>query len=279
MDNLMFISANDWGDTIAKLSQVSQVDVKGYSSFLEAIRQRRSFFKELGAKTCDISVPSTCTEPLSSQEANDIFQKAMKGQVSSKEEQRFIAHMLFESGRMCCEDGLVMQLHAGVQRNNNLTAYAKFGPDLGYDLPIQVEYTRNLMPLLQEFGEEPNFTLLLFSLDEASMNCELAPLAGVYPCLRLGPPWWFLDSWQGMRNYLERTTEIAGIYNTAGFIDDGRNLLTLPARHDFWRRAVANWLGGLVARHVISKSEGQNLAYELTYNLAKKTYNMPSGTE
>ena len=279
MDNLMFISAKDWRDTIAKLSQVSQVNVKGYASFLEAIRQRRSYFKQLGATACDISVPSTCTEPLSPQECNNIFQKAMMGQVSIKDEQLFIAHMLFEIAGMCCEDDLVMQLHTGVQRNNNLTAYAQFGPDLGYDLPIQVEYTRNLMPLLQEFGEDPHFTLLLFSLDETSLTRELAPLAGVYPCLRLGPPWWFLDSWQGMRNYLERVTEIAGIYNTAGFIDDGRNLLTLPARHDLWRRAVANWLSDLVARHVISKSEGQNLAYELTYNLAKKTYNMPSGTE
>ena len=172
-----------------------------------------------------------------------------------------------------------MQLHAGVHRNNNLTAYAQFGPDLGYDLPIQVEYTRNLMPLLQAFGEDPNFTLLVFCLDETSLTRELAPLAGVYPCLRLGPPWWFLDSWQGMRNYLERVTEIAGIYNTAGFIDDGRNLLTLPARHDLWRRAVANWLGDLVARHVISASEAQNQAYEMTYNLAKKTYKMHPGAE
>jgi len=276
MDSLMFISAKEWQNTISKLSQVSQVDVKSYTSFLEAIRQRRSFFKELGATACDISVPSTCTEPLSPQECNTIFEKAMLGQASIKAEQLFIAHMLFDIAGMCCEDNLVMQLHTGVQRNNNLTAYAQFGPDLGYDLPIQVEYTRNLMPLLQAFGEDPNFTLLVFCLDETSLTRELAPLAGVYPCLRLGPPWWFLDSWQGMRKYLKRVTEIAGIYNTAGFIDDGRNLLTIPARHDLWRRAVANWLGDLVARHVISKPEAQNQANELTYNLAKKTYNMRS---
>lgn len=274
MDNLMFISAPGWQDTIEKLSQSSQVDVTGYGSFLEAIRQRRNYFKQLGATACDISVPSTCTEPLSNREAEEIFAKALNNQVSSAEEQRFIAHVLFESARMCCEDGLVMQLHAGVQRNNNLSAYAQFGLDLGYDLPIQVEYVRNLMPLLQAFGEEPNFTLLPFTLDEASLTRELAPLAGVYPCLRLGPPWWFLDSWQGMRNYLERVTELAGIYNTVGFVDDGRNLLTIPARHDLWRRAVSNWLGGLVARHVVQFGESLDIAQQMSYNLAKKIYHL-----
>jgi glucuronate isomerase len=274
MDNLMFIAAPGWRDTIVKLSQSSQVDVTGYASFMEAIRQRRNYFKQLRATACDISVPSTCTEPLSTREADDIFTKAVQGKVSGKEEQCFIAHMLFESARMCCEDGLVMQLHAGVQRNNNTNAYTQFGPDLGYDLPIQVEYVRNLMPLLREFGEEPNFTLLLFTLDEASLIRELAPLAGVYPSLRLGPPWWFLDSWQGIRNYLERTTEIAGIYNTVGFIDDGRNLLTLPARHDLWRRAVANWLGGLVDRHVVQINEALEVAQQMSYQLAKKVYHL-----
>lgn len=275
MDNLMFISAPAWRDGIARLSQSSQVDVTNLASFLEAIHQRRKFFIQLGATACDISVPSTCAEPLSPGEADEIFARALNGMVvSSVEESRFIAHMLFESARMCCEDGLVMQLHAGVQRNNNLNAYAQFGPDLGYDLPIQVEYVRNLMPLLRAFGEEPNFSLLLFTLDEPSLTRELAPLAGVYPCLRLGPPWWFLDSWHGMRNYLERVPEIAGIYNTAGFIDDGRNLLTIPSRHDLWRRAVANWLGGQVARHVVQVDEALEIAQLMSYDLAKKVYHL-----
>lgn len=274
MDNLMFIAAPGWRDTIAKLSQNSQVDVTSYDAFLEAIHQRRGYFKQLGATACDISVPFPCTESLSPKDAIDIFAKALNNQVSSAEEQKFIAHMLFESARMCCEDGLVMQLHVGVQRNNNKNAYAQFGPDLGYDLPIQVEYVRNLMPLLCEFGEQPNYTLLLFTLDEVSLTRELAPLAGVYACLRLGPPWWFLDSWHGMRNYLERVPEIAGIYNTAGFVDDGRNLLTIPARHDLWRRAVANWLGGQVAHHVVQFSEALEIAHQMSYDLAKNIYHL-----
>ena len=145
---------------------------------------------------------------------------------------------------MSVDDGLVMQLHCGSLRNHNSQIYAAYGPDRGFDIPVAAEYTRNLRPLLDRFGDHPALTLILFTLDESAYPRELAPLAGAYPALRLGPPWWFFDSWNGIRRYFDQVIETAGLYNTAGFNDDTRAFLSIPARHDLWRRAAANWLAG-----------------------------------
>jgi glucuronate isomerase len=175
---------------------------------------------------------------------------------------------------MSVDDGLVMQLHCGSFRNHNSRIYAGFGPDRGFDIPIAAEYTRNLHPLLERFGDHPALTLILFTLDESAYSRELAPLAGAYPALRLGPPWWFFDSWNGIRRYFDQVIETAGIYNTAGFNDDTRAFLSIPARHDLWRRAVANWLAGLVVRKMIDRADAEDMAQELAVGLARRAYRL-----
>jgi glucuronate isomerase len=177
--------------------------------------------------------------------------------------------------RMSVEDGLVMQIHPGSHRNHNRDVYERFGPDTGGDIPVRTEFTRNLKELLNAYGNHPDFRLVLFTLDETTYSRELAPLAGHYPALRLGPPWWFHDSIEGMMRYRQQTTETASIYNTAGFNDDTRAFCSIPARHDLCRRVDANYLGRLVARHQIDLDEAHRMAHALTYDLVKKTYNLP----
>jgi glucuronate isomerase len=180
-----------------------------------------------------------------------------------------------EMAKLSVADGLVMQLHAGALRDHNRAVFERFGPDMGGDIPVATEFTRNLRPLLNAYGNDPRFTLVLFTLDESTYSRELAPLAGHYPAVRLGPPWWFHDSMEGMRRFRERTTETASIYKTAGFNDDTRAFCSIPARHDLSRRMDANYLGGLVARHVIDESDARRMARALAYELVKKTYRLP----
>lgn len=175
---------------------------------------------------------------------------------------------------MSIEDGLVMQLHPGSLRNHNEAIFQRFGGDRGADIPIAVDFTRGLQPLLNRYGNDHRLALILFTLDETTYGRELAPLAGHYPCLRLGPPWWFYDSLNGMRRYFDAIVETAGIYNTAGFNDDTRAFLSIPARHDLWRRAAANWLAGLVTRHMIGEAEAADMAHELAYGLGKRAYKL-----
>jgi glucuronate isomerase len=182
--------------------------------------------------------------------------------------------MLMEMARMSVDDGLVMQLHAGSLRDHNRPVFDRFGPDRGGDIPVATEYTRNLHPLLNAYGNDPRFRLILFTLDEATYARELAPLAGHYPAVRLGPAWWFHDSIEGMTRYRQQTTETAGIYNTAGFNDDTRAFCSIPARHDLSRRVDANWLAGLVARHVIGRDDARAMARALAYDLARDAYRL-----
>ncbi|RMF04108.1 MAG: glucuronate isomerase, partial [Chloroflexi bacterium] len=172
------------------------------------------------------------------------------------------------------EDGLVMQLHPGSFRSHNRPIFEKFGVDKGGDIPLPTEYTRNLHPLLAKFGNHPNFKLILFTLDETTYGRELAPLAGHYPALKLGPPWWFFDSWNGMAHFFDQVMETAGLYNTAGFNDDTRAYPSIPARHDVWRRAAANWVAGLVVRHVVDMADAAEMVRALSYDLAKSAYNL-----
>jgi glucuronate isomerase len=182
--------------------------------------------------------------------------------------------MLVQMARMSIEDGLVMQLHPGSFRNHNQTIFQKFGANTGCDIPLQTEYTRNLMPLLNEFGNDTRLTLILFTLDESTCSRELAPLAGHYPALKLGPPWWFLDSLNGMRRYFDQVMETAGIYNTVGFNDDTRAFCSIPARHDVWRRAAAGWVAGLVARHIVDMEDARAMMQELAIGLARRAYHL-----
>jgi glucuronate isomerase len=180
--------------------------------------------------------------------------------------------MLMEMARMSLEDGLVMQLHVGAYRNHNDLIASAFGANMGADIPTAGEFTRNLRPLLNEFGNDPRLRLILFNLDETTYSRELAPLAGHYPAVRLGPPWWFFDSLNGMQRYFDQVMETAGLYNTAGFNDDTRAYPSVPARHQLWRRAAADWVAGLVVRRIVSETEGSEMIRALAYDLAKSAY-------
>ncbi len=193
---------------------------------------------------------------------------------TSEPPQRFGAHMLLELARMSAEDGLVMQLHAGSLRNHNTRLFERFGPDMGADIPIAVDWTRGLHALLNECGNDPRFRLILFTLDESTYSRELAPLAGHYPALLLGPPWWFFDSVNGMRRYFDRVVETAGLYNTAGFNDDTRAFASIPVRHDVWRRVSCNWLAGLVARGMLGRDDALEMAGDCAVGLARKAYRL-----
>jgi glucuronate isomerase len=243
------------------------VDVVDYGSFIRALEERRSYFKDMGALATDHSAVSPLVERLPRGEAEAIA-RALRGEVSEHGAVRFTAHMLSEMARMSVEDGLVMQLHVGSLRNHNERVYARFGPDTGVDIPVRTDWTRGLRGLLNEFGSDPRFRLIVFTLDEGTYSRELAPLAGHYPALLLGAPWWFYEGPLGMRRYLDRVVETAGIYNTAGFNDDTRAFASIPARHDVWRRVTCDWLAGMVVTGVLDEEDAREMAYELAYGLA-----------
>lgn len=273
-DGVVNLDASNWRANIDNLSEVSNIDVGGYASFIRALEQRRTFFKSMGATATDHAALTPATTESTPIEADAIFQRALKGESNSKDAAGFTAHMLIEMARMSTEDGLVMQLHPGSLRNHNEVIFQKFGPDKGADIPIQTEYTRNLLPSLNKYGNDLRLTLILFTLDETTYSRELAPLAGHYPALKLGPPWWFFDSLNGIARYFDQVMETAGMYNTAGFNDDTRAFCSIPARHDVWRRASANWLAGLVVRHIIDIGDAREMIQELALGLAKRAYKL-----
>jgi glucuronate isomerase len=275
-DAVVNIAGPAWREQIAALSAVSGIDVAGYASYIQALEQRRTVFKELGALATDHGVLTPYTAPLSVQEAGAIFARALQGQAGADDAVRFTGHMLIEFARMSAEDGLVMQLHAGSLRDHNTVLYARFGPDKGADIPVATEWTRNLQPLLDAYGSDPRFRLVVFTLDESTYSRELAPLAGHYPALLLGPPWWFFDSVNGMRRYFDRVIETAGLYNTAGFNDDTRAFASIPSRHDVWRRVSCDWLAGLVVQGLLAEDEAAEMAYECAYGLAQRAYRVPA---
>jgi glucuronate isomerase len=263
-----------WRTNLDRLSQVSGVDVMDYSSYMLALEQRRGFFSSMGATATDHAVLTPVTTEMTPVAANKIFQRALKCQTTPEDAIRFTAHMLMEMARMSIEDGLVMQIHPGSLRNHNESIFHYFGPDRGGDIPLQTEYTRSLLPLLNKFGNDKRLTLVLFTLDESNYSRELATLAGHYPAIKLGPPWWFHDSPNGMRRYFDQVMETAGLYNTAGFNDDTRAFCSIPARHDVWRRVSAGWIADLVARQVVDMEDAHEMMKELAIRLAKRTYKL-----
>jgi glucuronate isomerase len=274
-DGVVNLDAPRWRANIDKLRDVSKIDVVDYRSYIRALERRRAFFKSMGATATDHAALTPATAELAPVEAEALFQRALRGEADSADAARFTAHMLMEMARMSIEDGLVMQLHPGSFRDHNEIIFSKFGLDKGADIPVQTEYTRSLRPLLNKYGNDSRLTLILFTLDETTYSRELAPLAGHYPALRLGPPWWFFDSLNGMRRYFDQVVETAGLYNTAGFNDDTRAFCSIPARHDVWRRASANWLAGLVTRHIIDMDDARAMMQDLTVNLARRAYRLP----
>ncbi len=263
-----------FAENLKKLGEVSGEDVSSYKGYLAALRSRRAFFKQMGATATDHGHLTALTADLSPVAAADLYTRIYTGQTNNGDNELFQAQMLTEMAGMSVEDGLTMQLHPGSVRNHNLKVYEKFGRDKGADIPSATEYTRALRPLLSKYGNEPGFTFILFTLDETSYSRELAPLAGHYPCLRLGPSWWFHDSPEGMMRFREQATETAGFYNTVGFNDDTRAFLSIPARHDVARRVDCAFLGRLVAEHRLDEDEAMELAYDLTNGLVKKAYRL-----
>jgi glucuronate isomerase len=263
-----------FAENVTKLGAIYNEDTTTWMGYLEALRAARAFFKAQGATATDHGHASPRTAALTEPEAAALFARVIAGTFNAEEADLFRAQMLTEMARMSLEDGLVMQIHPGSVRNHNPRLFQKFGRDIGADIPRRTEYVDALKPLLDQFGNEPALTLILFTLDETTYSRELAPLAGHYPCLRLGPPWWFHDSPEGMMRFREQATETAGFYNTVGFNDDTRALLSIPARHDVARRVDCSFLARMVAEHRLDEEEAVELAYELTNGLVRRAYKL-----
>ena len=253
---------------------ITGCDTLNWQGYLDAHRKRRAFFKGYGATSTDHGHPSARTADLPKAEAEALFAKVISGSFTSDEAELFRGQMLTEMAAMSLDDGLVMQIHPGSSRNHNRQIFEHFGRDMGADIPTRTDYVHALKPLLDRFGNEAELTIILFTLDETSYSRELAPLAGHYPCLKLGPPWWFFDSPDGMMRFRELATETAGFYNTVGFNDDTRAYLSIPARHDVARRVDAAYLGNMVAAHRIDEDEARDIAVKLAYTLAKEAYRL-----
>ena len=261
-----------FADNIKALGEMTGEDTSTWAGYLAAHRARRAFFKTFGATASDHGHPSARTENLSIAEAETLFGKVLTGQHEAAE--AFRGQMLTEMARMSLDDGLVLQIHPGARRNHSATVFERHGRDKGFDIPGRTDYVAALKPLLDAVGMEPHLKIILFTLDETAYGRELAPLAGAYPALRLGPPWWFFDSFEGIKKFREATTETCGFYNTAGFNDDTRAFCSIPARHDVARRSDCAYLATLVGTGRLREAEAFDLAHDLTYGLAKNAYNL-----
>jgi glucuronate isomerase len=261
-------------ENIATLGEQTGEDTSTWPGYLNALRKARARFQELGCTATDHGHPTAQTADLDATEASELFSKVLGGNADGLEQELFRAQMLTEMARMSLEDGLVMQIHPGSVRNHNRKIYERYGRDVGADIPRAVNYVDALHPLLDRFGNENSLTIILFTLDESTYSRELAPLAGHYPCLRLGPPWWFNDSPEGMTRFREQATETAGFYNTVGFNDDTRAFLSIPARHDGSRRMDCAFLAKLVVEHRLEEDEAFGVATDLTYKLVKQAYRL-----
>ena len=274
-DDVVQVNRPDWRDNINKLSDLTGIDIVDYDSFIHAIETRRDQFRAMGAVATDHDLENAQTVKLQQIQAKTIFSRVLSGNLEDGDTVYLQNHLVIELARMSAEDGMIMQLHIGVSRNHNVYIFDKFGRDTGADIPHpDSRFVYGLSSLLNEYGNNPNFRMIVFTLDESTYSRELAPLAGHYPAMRLGPPWWFHDSLNGMRRYFDRVMETTGLYNTVGFNDDTRAFPSIPARHDVWRRASADWLAGLVIRGIIDEDDAHEMIHDMAYNLAKKAYNL-----
>ncbi len=264
----------NFAQNLVELGRITGRDAASWTGYLEALADRRAYFKEMGATSTDHGHPSARTADLSLPEAEALFGRVKGGQASAEDAELFRAQMLTEMARMSLADGLVMQIHPGSRRDHNPWIFKTFGKDKGCDIPGPTDYVSALKPLLDRFGNARDLTIILFTLDETAYSRELAPLAGHYPALKLGPPWWFFDSPEGMKRYREAVIETAGFYNTVGFNDDTRAFLSIPARHDVARRCDCAFLARLVAEHRLEEDEAVEIAQDLAYRLAKSAYKL-----
>ncbi len=261
-------------DNLEALGRITERDLSTFESYLAALVERRAYFKSVGCTSTDHGHPTARTADLAADDAAALYGRVRTGAASPADAEIFRAQMLTEMARMSLSDGLVMQIHPGSARDHNPWLFKTFGRDKGADIPTPTDYVHALKPLLDRFGNERELTLILFTLDETAYSRELAPLAGHYPALKLGPPWWFFDSPEGMIRYREAVTETAGFYNTVGFNDDTRAFLSIPARHDVARRVDCAYLARLVAERRLEFDEAFEVAHDLTYGLVKSAYKL-----
>jgi glucuronate isomerase len=272
-DAVFQIGGPNWAREVDALAEVSGIDTGDFSGFLDAIRERRRAFVAAGARASDHGHLRADTTPMDPSDAAALFARVRAGETPSTEEAfAFEAHMLFMTAEMSCEDGLVMQIHPGVLRDHHSGVLETYGKDKGYDIPVPVDYARGVQPMLDRFGRDPRFHCILFTIDETVYSRELAPIAGTYPSVRLGAPWWFLDSPDGMRRFRELATETAGFFNMSGFVDDTRAFASIPARHDLSRRVDAGYLANLVAEHRLGEDEATEVAIDLSTTLPRAAY-------
>jgi glucuronate isomerase len=275
-DAVTYLDRPTWRDDIEELGKLTGIDSTTYDGFLDSLRTRRAAFIDAGARATDHGHLLADTTPMDLNTARELYTRVLGGaEPSQAEVDAFAANMLYQMADMSCDDGLVMQIHPGVLRNHNTAIFTTYGSDKGYDIPIQTEFTRGLRPMLDQFGTDPRFRVILFTVDETVYSRELAPIAGTYPSVRLGAPWWFLDSPEGMRRFREFAVETAGFYNTSGFVDDTRAFASIPARHDLYRRVDAGFLARLVLEHRLSLEEAAETAVDLAYRLPKESYPRP----
>jgi glucuronate isomerase len=271
-DAVIDVEHEAFGAALERFGELAGEDVAHWDGYLAAHRRRRADFRAAGAVATDHGFATAQTANLSRAEAAALFDRIVGGSWDAADAETFRAQMLTEMARMSVEDGMVMQIHPGARRNHDAALFASHGRDKGADIPMRTDFVHSLKPMLDVVGNEPDLTIILFTLDETTYSRELAPLAGHYPCLKLGPAWWFHDSPEGMRRYREMTTETAGFHNTVGFNDDTRAFLSIPARHDVARRIDCGFLARLVAEHRLGESDAVELAHDLAYRLAKRAY-------
>ena len=273
-DNVVDMEWDGWADRVARLGEMTGEDTTSYRGYLAALRARREAFIAAGATSSDHGHLTPRTLDLTDAEAEALFQRGLRGEASAQDAEAFRANMLFQFAKMSIEDGLVLQLHPGSVRNHNTWLYQTHGRDVGGDIPQATEYVHALAPLLQAFGNDPRLRLVVYTLDETTFARELAPLAGGYPAMYLGAPWWFLDSPEMLRRFRETVTETAGFYNTAGFVDDTRAFCSIPVRHDVARRIDAGYLARLVAEERLPLAEAEETIVDLAYHLPKKIFRL-----
>ncbi|MEN8583504.1 glucuronate isomerase [Burkholderia sp. RS01] len=273
-DAYLNIAHPSWSANVDRLIAAAGDGASGYAGYITALENRRRYFVERGAVSADHGVRTPATLKLDAGDAAKLFDRARSGQATAQDREDFEAHMMYQMARMSVEDGLVMTIHPGSYRNHHAPTFNAYGADTGHDIPFAVNYTEAIRPLLQDFGTAKDFHLVLFTLDETVFSRELAPLAGFYPSVYLGAPWWFLDAPDAMLRFRSAVTETAGFSRSSGFIDDTRAFCSIPARHDASRRIEASFLARLVAEHRVSEDRAHELIVDLVDGSPRRVFKL-----
>jgi glucuronate isomerase len=273
-DAYLNVAHPTWSANVDRLIDAAGDGATGYAAYITALENRRRYFVEHGAVSADHGVATPATLKLDRAEAERIFELARAGKATAADRNTFEAHMMYQMGRMSVEDGLVMTIHPGSFRNHHTPTFEAFGADTGHDIPYAVNYTEAIRPLLQDFGTAKDFHLVLFTLDETVFSRELAPLAGFYPSVYLGAPWWFLDAPDAMLRFRSAVTETTGFSRSSGFIDDTRAFCSIPARHDASRRIEAAFLARLVAEHRVSEERAHELIVDIVDSSPRRVFKL-----